>query len=115
MRKLLFILPLLYAVTGIAQAPAPPSIGRAYGKVTDSINQPMSQVSVLILKSTVDPNTKKKKQVLIKGTETKTNGEFNLEDLPIASPLVLKLSATGYKPQDVQFMIVPEKAAATPG
>lgn len=132
---------LLFSLTGIAQPPAgqgsgakpgapggpgrpggpggnaggPPSIGRVYGKITDTTSQPMGQVSVLVLKSTVDPTTKKKKQVLIKGTETKANGEFNLEDLPIASQLVLKLSATGYKPQDIPFMIVPAAAAATPG
>jgi len=93
----------------------PPSIGRAYGKVIDSAGQPMSQVSALVLKSTVDPTTKKKKLVLIKGVDTKTNGEFDFEDLPIASPLVLKISATGYKAQDVPFMIVPAAAAAKPG
>ena len=94
---------------------APPSIGRAYGKVTDSTGQPMGQVSALVLKSTVDPTTKKKKQVLLKGVETKANGEFDLEDLPIASPLVLKLSATGYKAQDINFVIMPATAAAKPG
>ncbi|MDO6432858.1 outer membrane beta-barrel family protein [Flavitalea sp. BT771] len=98
-----------------AGAQAPPSIGRAYGKITDSTGQPMGQVSALVLKTTVDPTTKKKKQVLIKGTETKANGEFDLEDLPIASQLTLKLSATGYKPQDINFMIIPAAAAAKPG
>ncbi|HEY8968205.1 MAG TPA: outer membrane beta-barrel protein, partial [Puia sp.] len=86
-----------------------------YGKITDSAGQPMNQASVLVLKSTVDPNSKKKKLVLLKGTDTKANGEFDLEDLPIASPLVLKLSATGYKPQDINFMIIPQQAAAAPG
>lgn len=138
MRKLLFTLTFsfLIAFIGMAQAPngqggaaakpagpggpggpggkpgagGPPSIGRAYGKVTDSTGQPMAQVSALVLKSTVDPTTKKKKLVLIKGEETKANGEFDFEDLPIASPLVLKLSATGYKAQDVTFVIVPATA-----
>lgn len=96
-------------------AGGPPSIGRVYGKITDSAGQPMSQASVLVMKSTVDPNTKKKKLVLLKGMDTKANGEFDVEDLPIASQLVLKLSATGYKPQDVSFMIIPQQAAAAPG
>ncbi|HVU57887.1 MAG TPA: TonB-dependent receptor, partial [Puia sp.] len=96
-------------------AGGPPAIGRAYGKITDSAGQPMGQASVLVMKATVDPTTKKKKLVLLKGSETKPNGEFDLEDLPIASPLVLKLSATGYKPQDVPFVIVPTQAAAAPG
>ncbi|MHA4808446.1 outer membrane beta-barrel protein [Flavitalea flava] len=96
---------------GGGMAGGPPSIGRAYGKVTDSTGQPMGQVSALVLKASVDPTTKKKKLVLLKGMDTKPNGEFDFEDLPIASPLVLKLSATGYKPQDVSFMIVPASAS----
>ena len=75
----------------------------------------MGQASTLLLRSTVDPTTKKKKLVLIKGAETKANGEFNFEDLPIVTQLVLRISATGYKPQDVNFMIVPAQAAAKPG
>jgi ferric enterobactin receptor len=71
----------------------------------------MGQVSAIVLKSTVDPTTKKKKLVLLKGMETKANGEFNFEDLPIVSQLVLRLSATGYKSQDVSFMIMPSAAA----
>jgi len=96
-------------------AGGPPSIGRVYGKITDSTGQPMGQASVLVMKSSVDPTTKKKKLVLLKGTDTKANGEFDLEDLPIASQLVLKLSATGYKPQDLSFMIIPQQGAAAPG
>lgn len=92
----------------------PPSIGRAFGKVTDSAGQPIAATAV-VLRSTVDPTTKKKKLVLIKGMDTKANGEFNFEDLPIVQPLVVRLSATGYKPQDVSFTIVPAAAQATPG
>ena len=69
------------------QRQAPPSIGRAYGKVTDSAGQPLAEISALVLKSTVDPTTKKKKLVLVKGMETKANGEFNFEDLPVFAPL----------------------------
>ena len=92
---------------------APPSIGRAYGKVTDSAGQPILATAV-ILKSTVDPTTKKKKLVLIKGMDTKANGEFNFEDLPIVAPLVVRISATGYKTQDVPVTIMPTQAANTP-
>lgn len=93
---------------------APPTIGRAYGKVTDSTGQPMA-ATALVLKATTDPVTKKRKLVLLKGADTKANGEFNFEDLPIASQLVLRLSATGYKNQDINFMIVPAQAASKPG
>lgn len=89
-----------------AKAGGPPSIGRAYGKITDSTGQPMGQVTALVLKSIVDPATKKKKLLLLKGMDTKANGEFNFEDLPISTQLVLRASATGYKSQDVSFTIV---------
>lgn len=135
MRNIIFtlFLSLLFSSIGFAQAPGgqaggakpggagkpgaggpPPTIGRAYGKVTDSTGQPM-QASAIVLKSTVDPTTKKKKLVLLKGMDTKANGEFDFEDLPIASPLVLRVSSTGYKNQDVSFLIIPAQAAATPG
>src|ERR1700744_4301562 len=117
----------LISFTSKAQAPAgqkpagakqgpPPSIGRAYGKVTDSTGQPMGAISALLLKSSIDPATKKKKLVLIKGMDTKANGEFDFEDLPIVTPLVLRISPTGYKSQDVSFRIPPSGAgpAAAP-
>src|SRR5580692_712300 len=96
---------------GQKQGP-PPSIGRAYGKVTDSAGQPLAEISVLVLKSTVDPTTKKKKLVLVKGMETKANGEFNFEDLPVFAPLVIRLSGTGYKTQDVPVTITMSSAPA---
>jgi len=89
---------------GPRQGP-PPSIGRAFGKVTDSAGQPLAEISALVLKSTVDPSTKKKKLVLVKGMETKASGEFNFEDLPVFAPLVIRLSGTGYKTQDVAVTI----------
>jgi ferric enterobactin receptor len=92
----------------------PPAIGRAFGKVTDSTGQPI-QATAVVLKSTVDPTTKKKKLVLMKGMDTKANGEFNFEDLPIVQALVVRLSSTGYKSQDVSFTIIPAAAQATPG
>ena len=95
-------------------AGGPPAIGRAFGKVTDSTGQPV-QATAVVLKSTVDPTTKKKKLVLMKGMDTKSNGEFNFEDLPIVQPLVVRLSATGYKAQDVSFTIMPATAQAAPG
>ena len=94
-----------------AKPGAPPAIGRAYGKVTDSTGQPIAQASAILLKSVTDTATKKKKLVLVKGMETKTNGEFNFEDLAIYVQLVVRVSATGYKSHDVPFMIVTSPAA----
>src|SRR5258708_7097832 len=65
---------------GAGARPAPPSIGRAYGKVTDSAGQPMGQVSALVLRSTVDPGTKKKQLGVNKGLDTKAHGEIDSEE-----------------------------------
>jgi ferric enterobactin receptor len=122
MRKTLTILScfLICAFTSLAQGPggkpaAPPSIGRAYGKVTDSAGLPLGQASVLLMRSVNDTASKKKKLVLVKGMETKANGEFNFEDLPIATQLVMRVSATGYKGHDEPFMILPAADKPTAG
>jgi len=98
---------------GQKQGP-PPAIGRAFGKVTDSAGQPLAQASVIVLKSTVDPTTKKKRLVLQKGMETKASGEFDFEDLPIVTPLVIRVSGTGYKSIDIPVTIVPKAVGAAP-
>ncbi len=106
MRKIYLFLLLSFAIANSTNAQSP-SIGRAYGKITDSLGQPMSQVSAIVLKTIVaDTVTKKKKLVLLKGMDTKMNGEFNFEDLPVGSPLVLRVSSTGYKSQDLSFRIL---------
>jgi outer membrane receptor protein involved in Fe transport len=127
-RKILIIatFSFFFALMGMAQAPrqagpgaaragGPPTIGRAFGKIADSTGASIGAVSALVLKSTVDPATKKKKLLLLKGMDTKANGEFNFEDLPISTPLVLRASATGYKSQDISFTITPSSAATQPG
>ena len=83
-----------------------PNMGHVYGKITDSSGKPLSDVSVVLLQNRVDPSTRKAKEVLLKGGSTKNNGEFNFEELPVAGPLKLKISATGYKAveQTISFM-----------
>ncbi len=132
MRKIIIILAsfLFLAASSQAQAPGggqapakgaqagPPTLGRAFGKVADSTGKPIEQASVLLLKAGYDPATKKKKLVLVKGMDTKASGEFNFEDLPIVGQLVLRVSASGYKSQDITFMVMTpaamQKPATTP-
>ncbi len=47
--------------------------------------------------------------------DTKTNGEFNFEDLPVGSPLMLRVSSTGYKSQDLSFRIIPTNSSSPYG
>ena len=75
-----------------------PNIGHVYGKITDSLGAPISDVSVLLLQNKFDTVTKKRKDVLLKGLTTKGNGEFSFCELPMFGQLNLKISATGYKP-----------------
>lgn len=99
--SLLFVA-LLTSLAVLAQPPAggagkkPPTIGHVYGKVTDSAGKGIAEASVLILETQFNPETKKTKEVLLKGMTTKNNGEFSLEGLPIISKLKLKISAVGY-------------------
>ncbi|MFT3704843.1 MAG: TonB-dependent receptor [Agriterribacter sp.] len=74
----------------------PPSIGHVYGKIVDSAGKGVQEASVLILESRFNPETKKVKEVLLKGMTTKSSGEFSFEGLPIISKLKLKISAVGY-------------------
>jgi outer membrane receptor protein involved in Fe transport len=84
----------------------PPSIGRIYGKVLDNEGKPMPYTSVIVFQNKLDSATNTRKDILLKGVITQNNGEFNLEDLPVMGPLILKISATGFKPyaQTVSFL-----------
>lgn len=97
-----FFVMMLLAINGFAQAPGktPPAIGHLYGKVLDSTGKAIAEASVLILENKFNPETKKSKTVLLKGINTRNNGEFSLEELPIVSKLKLRISAVGYKPYE---------------
>ena len=84
-----------------------PAIGHAYGKVVDSAGKPIYQASVVLLQSKFDSSTKKKKEILLKGSTTNSNGEFDFAELPLFNPLQLKISTVGYKEVDQQVIILP--------
>jgi len=77
--------------------------GHIYGKVIDSVGKPISGVSVMILQDKYDTATGKTKALLLKGSVTKTNGEFSLNGLPTLEGLKLKLSAIGYRTHTQEF------------
>ena len=106
-------LAIMMAFSATAQFPMggngkqPPAMGHVYGKITDSAGASLPEVSVILMQNRFDSVTKKRKDVLLNGITTKSNGEFSFADLPIFGQLKLKISATGYKPyeQTVSFQI----------
>ena len=73
------------------------TIGHFYGKLVDSkTNKGIDAASVQLFQSKFDTATKKRKDTLVGGMLTRTNGEFSLENLPIFGSYTLKLSAIGY-------------------
>lgn len=100
---------------GSGKAMQAPSIGRVYGKLVDSLGKPIADASIVMLHGKLDTVTKKMKDVLLKGTATKSNGEFSFEELPIFGPLKVKISATGYQPLEQTVAFQMKKPAGAPG
>ncbi|MFN5335618.1 MAG: hypothetical protein ACK5BV_10570, partial [Bacteroidota bacterium] len=104
MNKLFCLVLIALAQTSFAQFPGmgkggqQMNVGRLYGKIVDAkTNKPIDAVSVQLYQNKYDSATKTRKDVIINGQLTKTNGEFNLEGLPVMSSFKLKISAIGYK------------------
>jgi outer membrane receptor protein involved in Fe transport len=116
MKKItVFISILLLAIGVKAQPPAfspnakqglPGNIGHIYGKIIDPDGKPLPDASVMLMQKKYDSATKKTKEVLLKGMVTKSNGDFNFEELPIRAILTLKVSSNGFglKEQAISFM-----------
>ncbi|GAC1596335.1 MAG: outer membrane beta-barrel family protein [Ginsengibacter sp.] len=86
---------------------AMPMIGHVYGKLVDASSKPIPDVSVVLLQNKFDTVTKKRKQILLKGIVTKANGDFSFEELPAFGPLLLKITASGFKPIDQTVTFTP--------
>ncbi|HET9056912.1 MAG TPA: TonB-dependent receptor [Chitinophagaceae bacterium] len=75
------------------------NIGRFYGKIVNaSTNKPIDAASVMLIQSKFDSVTRKRKDVVIGGQLTKSNGDFSIENLPLFGNFKLKISAIGYTP-----------------
>ncbi|MBI2730855.1 MAG: TonB-dependent receptor [Sphingobacteriales bacterium] len=73
------------------------NIGRFYGKIIDAkTNRPVDAASVTLVQSKFDSVTRKRKDIIIGGQLTKANGDFSIENLPIAGNYKLKVTAIGY-------------------
>ncbi len=119
MKKILFVLLCeLCCIYGSSQVPAgmpsPPNAGRLYGKVVDSTGRPVGDASVLLLQKKMDSATHKMKDGLIKGTNTQSNGDFNLEGLPVFGQFTLNITAVGYRHSSQPVSLQPKIPAGTP-
>lgn len=113
MKKLLVILGIFFVFGGVlAQGPPPggrgAGTGHLYGKLVDSTGHGIGRASVMILKTSVDPGSGKKKSVLLKGVTSQNNGDFSAEDLPLNSPLKLNISAVGYTALVQEVVLSPQ-------
>src|SRR5688572_4908319 len=117
MKNVILLLAVIFSVIGIeAQPPAASgnrtlpamqAIGRLYGKIADSTGKGVEDASVLLLQSRMDTATKKMKDVLLRGVRTQANGDFNMEDLPVAGDFKLNITATGFQPLEHQVKFTP--------
>ncbi len=73
------------------------NIGRFYGKIMDAkTNKGVEASSVQLVQSVFDSTTKAKKNKIISGQLTKSNGDFSLESLPVRGQFILRVTAIGY-------------------
>ncbi len=105
MKKIVYLLCLMaFSITISAQPPMGDQKFTAtihfYGKVVDSTGKGIGDASVLLLENRYDSATKKTKDVLLKGGTSQANGDFTFEDIAAHGPLVVKISATGFKPYE---------------
>ena len=95
---------------GGARGPGMAANGRVYGKVQDAkSNKGLTAVSVQILQNKYDSISKTKKDKVIAGQLTQSNGEFSVEGLPVGPSLTVKITAIGYTTieKKLQFVIDP--------
>lgn len=123
MQKIIWLLAMLtLSVSVYAQPPggfpggAPPpgktlNAGHLYGKILDNEGKPLPYTSVIVFQNRMDSASGVKKEVLIKGAMTQNNGDFSLEELPVFGPLVLKVTATGFKPYTQTISFITKKPA----
>ena len=102
-----FILTTLVSISAFfafAQVPGAPAgakmpdmnRGHVYGKVVDEEGKPVEFASVVLLKTTIDPTTKKPKDILVKAQQAELNGDFNFKEIPINVKLKIKISFVGF-------------------
>lgn len=127
MKKISWLLAMLVLCMAVhAQAPAggqrpgagapgakQANVGHVYGKVLDNDGKPLPYTSVIIFQSRKD-SAGVMREKLLKGAMTQNNGDFSIEELPVFGPLVLKITATGFKPYTQTITFINRKPGAAP-
>jgi ferric enterobactin receptor len=94
-----FILSLI-AFNGFAQFPnqkTDPNKGHIFGKIITSEGEPVEFATLIIIKSVFDSTTNEMKDIVVKAQTSEVNGDFDFTELPLMSPIKLKISSVGYK------------------
>lgn len=83
---------------GRGNAGARPQLnGNFYGKVLEAASgKPIEYASVQLLQNKFDSASKKRKDQVIGGMLTRTNGEFRLENIPAFGQYKLSINVVGY-------------------
>ena len=72
--------------------------GRLYGKIVEAASgKAVEYASVQLLQNRLDTITKERKETVIGGMLTRSNGDFSIENVPVSGPLKLKISGIGFK------------------
>ncbi|HET7000109.1 MAG TPA: TonB-dependent receptor [Puia sp.] len=78
-----------------------PAIGHFYGRIVDAkTNKGLDGTSVQLVMSVYDTATHNRRDSVVRGAITPSNGDFSFENLPILGSYRLKLTAIGYKAVD---------------
>jgi outer membrane receptor protein involved in Fe transport len=79
--------------------------GRFYGRVVDAANKGVEAASVVLVTMKMDTVSKQRKEVVVGGQLTASNGDFSVENVPVFGQYTLRVTGIGYKTfeQKVQF------------
>ncbi|MDB5253173.1 MAG: hypothetical protein JWP27_2342, partial [Flaviaesturariibacter sp.] len=71
--------------------------GRFYGRVVDASNKGLEAASVVLVTNRMDTATKQRKEVVIGGMLSASNGDFSIENIPVMGQYKLRVTGIGYK------------------
>ena len=108
-RSLLLFVLLTGAMSMLAQQPngagrpnGAPAIGRVYGRVIDASTGKGAEFTTVVVRSM-------RKDSILGGCISRSNGDFEVEKLPVGPPLKVTISFIGFKPWTQQVQLTRER------